>query len=98
LVIAMIEAPFGAASVALTRGDDRTLTPGTTAARRAVGVGASAFVYWMEMSQPWLVESQLIASVCLPLNLDQNRGHAFHATLSSLRSAAKQRANELPAL
>jgi hypothetical protein len=33
LVIAMIEAPFEAASVALTRGGDRTPTPGTAAGR-----------------------------------------------------------------
>jgi hypothetical protein len=41
-VIAMIEAPFEAASVALTRGRDRTPTPGTAAGQRAVGVPAIA--------------------------------------------------------
>jgi hypothetical protein len=38
----MIEAPFEAASMALTRGGDRTPTPGTAAGRRAVGVPAIA--------------------------------------------------------
>jgi hypothetical protein len=41
-------------------------------------------------------EKQLIGSVSLPLNLDQNRNHVFHADLSELRRAAKERARELP--
>src|SRR5712692_7175158 len=42
LMIAMIEAPFGAASVALTCAGDRTATPGTATGRRTVGVTAIA--------------------------------------------------------
>jgi hypothetical protein len=41
-VIAMIEAPFEAASVALTRGPDRPPTSGTATGPRAVGVPAIA--------------------------------------------------------
>jgi hypothetical protein len=56
----------------------------------------NAYVCSIETTQPWIVEAQFIGSVCLPLNLDQNRSHTFHSTLSELRSAAKRRAGELP--
>lgn len=56
----------------------------------------NAYVCWIEADKPWVREAEFIGSVCLPLNLDQNRSHAFHATLSGLRSAAKRRAEELP--
>jgi hypothetical protein len=58
----------------------------------------NAFVCWMETREPWTVETQLITSVCLPLNLDQNRSHPFHATLSALRATAKRQVDELPVL
>jgi len=47
-------------------------------------------------AHPWVVESELLATVNLPLNLDQNRQHAFHATLSGIRRAARLKAAELP--
>ena len=47
-------------------------------------------------AHPWVVESELLATVNLPLNLDQNRQHAFHSTLSALRRAAKLKAAGLP--
>ena len=65
-------------------------------ARLSGWMAENAFVCWIETNQPWVVEEQFIASVCLPLNLDQNRSHAFHATLSGLRRAAKRRAEEMP--
>jgi hypothetical protein len=45
---------------------------------------------------PWILEEHLIATLSLPLNLDQNRQHAFHARLSALRREAKDRANASP--
>ena len=57
---------------------------------------ANAFVTWMLHKEPWLIEEELIRLLSLPLNLDQNQHHSFHATLSSLRSAARQRAQALP--
>jgi hypothetical protein len=36
-----------------------------------------AYVTWVETDRPWSAEQRLIASVNLPLNLDQNRHHAF---------------------
>ena len=56
----------------------------------------NAFVTWLETPEPWMVEEAIISAVSLPLNLDQNRNHPFHATLSALRKDARQRARELP--
>lgn len=51
-----------------------------------------ARVCWIVTPQPWLVESQLIGRLTLPLNLDQNRVSAFHARLSSARAGQRERA------
>ncbi|MGP4115364.1 GIY-YIG nuclease family protein [Streptomyces sp. 4N509B] len=55
-----------------------------------------ARVCWVEHPEPWTLESDLIAELDLPLNLDQNRHNAFHARLRAMRAAARQRARELP--
>ncbi|MEU9344731.1 GIY-YIG nuclease family protein [Streptomyces sp. NPDC048278] len=56
----------------------------------------NARVCWVEQSEPWTLESQLISQLDLPLNLDQNRHNAFHDRLKKLRAQARQRARELP--
>ena len=56
----------------------------------------NAFVAWIEHPEPWVLEEKLISELSLPLNLDQNRNHAFHGSLSSLRCAAKVAARALP--
>ncbi|RYH13084.1 MAG: hypothetical protein EON57_02620 [Alphaproteobacteria bacterium] len=56
----------------------------------------NAFVSWVGTSEPWLPETEIIATTSLPLNLDQNRSHAFHAELSQLRREAKASAAALP--
>jgi hypothetical protein len=56
----------------------------------------NARVAWLTCDDPWLVEEELIRSVSLPLNLDQNRHHNFHAALSAMRRSAKMRAQKLP--
>ncbi|HEX8983268.1 MAG TPA: hypothetical protein VF792_10890 [Ktedonobacterales bacterium] len=56
----------------------------------------NAYVAWMIDAEPWLVEEELIRSVSLPLNLDQNRHHSFHVTLSAQRKGARVRAQALP--
>lgn len=48
-----------------------------------------ARVCWQGDPAPWLLEHQLIQSLSLPLNLDQNRAHPFHPMLSGLRRTAK---------
>jgi hypothetical protein len=61
-------------------------------------MGDNAFVTWIEDPQPWHLESVLIRSLDLPLNLDQNANHAFHARLSDIRGEARRRARLLPIL
>ncbi|WP_406732210.1 GIY-YIG nuclease family protein [Streptomyces sp. NBC_01794] len=55
-----------------------------------------ARVCWLEHEEPWTMESDLIARLDVPLNLDQNRRNGFHATLSKLRADARARARQLP--
>ena len=55
-----------------------------------------ARVCWVEHPEPWTVESDLIAQLDLPLNLDQNRHNGFHARLTEIRAQARRRARELP--
>ena len=45
----------------------------------------NAFVCWVVTQRPCKTEEALISSVCLPLNLDQNRSHSFHARLPAER-------------
>ena len=56
----------------------------------------NAFVVWMVHPEPWVLEEELICRLSLPLNLDQNKKHPFHKTLSDIRKLAKQKARELP--
>lgn len=56
----------------------------------------NAFVTWIECDEPWRIEEALISTICLPLNLDQNRASQFHAVLSERRRLAKIRARDLP--
>jgi len=58
----------------------------------------NAKVAWLVCDEPWKLEEELISTVDLPLNLDQNRHHAFHSVLSQIRREAKMRARELPVL
>ncbi|WP_432041937.1 hypothetical protein [Streptomyces cadmiisoli] len=42
------------------------------------------------------MESELIAQLDLPLNLDQNRHNGFHDCLKEVRAEARERAAALP--
>ncbi len=46
----------------------------------------NARVCWIEQSEPWDLESQLISRFDLPLNLDQNRHNSFHSRLKEVRA------------
>jgi hypothetical protein len=59
-------------------------------------LGVNARVCWTVDHRPWEIESAIISSACLPLNLAQNKAHPFHAQLSECRATAKRRARELP--
>jgi hypothetical protein len=61
-------------------------------------MAANAFVTWTTCKAPWELERQLINELCLVLNLDQNRHSVFHARLTEIRRATKQRARELSAV
>lgn len=56
----------------------------------------NAFVSWVVTEEPWRVEAGVIRTTCVPLNLDQNRAHPFHAALSAMRHEAKARASGTP--
>jgi hypothetical protein len=47
---------------------------------------------------PWVLGHEVIASVSLSLNLDQNTAHPFHAALPEIHRSTKRRARELPVL
>lgn len=55
-----------------------------------------ARVCWIESSEPWELETELISQLDLPLNLDQNSSHPFYGELKRLRAEARARARELP--
>ncbi|RZE11408.1 GIY-YIG nuclease family protein [Streptomyces albidoflavus] len=59
-------------------------------------MAGNARVCWIEQSEPWDLESQLISRLDLPLNLDQNRHNSFHDRLKEMRAQARRRARELP--
>jgi GIY-YIG catalytic domain len=55
-------------------------------------------VTWITHLEPWAVEAEAISNLYLPLNLDQNSAHPFHAMLSAARRTAKEEAKGLPVL
>ena len=55
----------------------------------------NAFVTWVVDPAPWVLEEELITGLSLPLNLDMNRRHAFHAALRDVRRRAKGIAREM---
>ena len=58
----------------------------------------NAFVSWIESPEPWVVESDLITSVNLPLNLDQNLSSPFLEFIRATRRAAIEIARRSPAV
>jgi hypothetical protein len=65
-------------------------------ARLSAWMAAHARVCWVEHTAPWVLEHELIKGVGLPLNLDQNKHHAFHEMLSGTRARAKADARAMP--
>jgi hypothetical protein len=59
-------------------------------------IAEHARISWMTHPQPWLPETELIATRELPLNLDQNDKGPFHSYLTQLRAEARRQARELP--
>ena len=79
-------------------GSGQRLTFSTGESRLSDWMARNAFVCWVEHPQPWELEARLIRAASLPLNLDQNRNHQFHAKLTEVRARAKARARSLPVL
>jgi hypothetical protein len=77
-------------------GSGRRLTFAVGEAKLSAWMADNAFVTWIETERPWLAEQQLITSVNLPLNLDQNRQHDFHQQLTQVRADARMAARTLP--
>jgi hypothetical protein len=75
-------------------GSGKRMTFGPGEAKLSEWMAENALVAFYLCESPWDVEAGLISTVCLPLNLDQNRNHAFHSTLAALRRAAKERARQ----
>lgn len=61
-------------------------------------VGEHTRVACVPCASPWDLESHLISDYSLPLNLDQNKMHPYHAFLSSIRRMARLRALDLPVM
>jgi hypothetical protein len=76
-------------------GSSNRLTFADGAERLSGWLDKNAAVSWCVCDSPWEVESRIILSFCLPLNLAQNRSHAFHARLTERRVTAKRKAREL---
>src|SRR3954454_15651250 len=70
------------------------MTFSTGEARLSEWMHRTARVACHVCEEPWKLEEQLIATVDLPLNLDQNRRHGFHPELSQIRREAKARARD----
>ena len=57
-----------------------------------------ALVSWVVRPEPWLFESELIATLDLPLNIQGNKRNAFYPELKRLRRAAAVSADKLRVL
>ncbi|WP_372500348.1 GIY-YIG nuclease family protein [Sphaerisporangium perillae] len=78
-------------------GNGKRLTFGQAGERElTTWMAEHARVCWFVHPEPWIAESELLAQLNLPLNLDQNRHHHFHTYLSDLRASARARARGLP--
>jgi hypothetical protein len=77
-------------------GSGRRLTFAGGEGKLSAWMADNAYVTWVETNRPWLAEQQLIGSVDLPLNLDQNRHHPFHQQLTKIRADAGRTARMLP--
>jgi hypothetical protein len=77
-------------------GSGKRCTFSTGEAKLSEWMDEHARVVWHVCDEPWKLEEELISSLDLPLNLDQNRRHGFHPVLSEIRRRAKLRAKELP--
>lgn len=85
--------------IALRRvGSGQRLTFADGEATLSEWMGRHARVCWVTTPTPWLLETQLIESLTLPMNLDQNARSPFRQQLSFRRAEQRVRARALPVL
>jgi hypothetical protein len=77
-------------------GSGKRLTFAANEAQLSQWMEQNALVTWLAVGEPWLLERTLIEHEQLPLNLDRNNHHPFHARLSAIRRQAKERARAGP--
>jgi hypothetical protein len=67
-------------------------------AKLSAWMATNARVTWLQITQPWLLETELLGSLSLPLNLDQNAAHSFCQFLKGIRADARRRARAMPVM
>ncbi len=72
------------------------MTFGENETRLSDWMQENAFVCWIAEEKPWQVETELIKQLSLPLNIQQNKQHAFYPLLTRIRKEAKTKAKSLP--
>ncbi len=65
------------------------VTFGTAEATLTDWLETHARVRWVATPEPWRHEADVIARLSLPLNLQHNERHPFHATLGALRRGVR---------
>jgi hypothetical protein len=58
-------------------------------------VAQNAFVTWLTHPAPWVLEEGLIATLRLPLNLEQNDRHPFRCTMLAVFHPVEVNGNHL---
>ena len=58
-------------------------------------MAVNAAVAWVETSQPRVLETYVLESFCLPLNLESNARNPFCSELKRIRDHARARARQL---
>ncbi|WP_084730345.1 GIY-YIG nuclease family protein [Mycolicibacterium elephantis] len=79
-------------------GSGKRRTFGQGEAALSQWMAENAFVSWLAISEPWLLERTLFHKLDLPLNLQGNAHNPFHASLTAIRAAAEAKARALPIL
>lgn len=79
-------------------GSGRRKTFGPHEVNLTAWMAEHARVSWVVTHNPKELETRLIRSVYVPLNLDENDQCVFHATLSDIRASARARSLSLPIL
>ncbi len=59
-------------------------------------LAANAYIAFAPVENPWEVETQLMSTMSLPLNLSGNTAHSFATSLSRMRTDARRLADSLP--